>query len=212
MVGAFHQPGAVLIDPRFLETLPPAEYRSGMAEVIKHAVIQPSTPLGGATLRAALESASTLAPLPVDAIEDVLTQNVALKASVVRADEREDGLRKILNFGHTAGHAIEADGYRYRHGEAVAVGMLVATRIAERLGRVANSELVALERIIHTAGLPTSFTGAVDRVLANLVRDKKTVDGATTWILPMQHGGVEPVTDVPIEAVREALVAAGATP
>ncbi|HEX5167140.1 MAG TPA: bifunctional shikimate kinase/3-dehydroquinate synthase, partial [Thermomicrobiales bacterium] len=132
LVGAFYQPGMVLVDPRLLDTLPQAEYRSGMAEVIKHALIQPSTPLGGTDLLESL-SALDLDPLPSETIAGILERNVAIKHSVVQADERESGLRMILNFGHTAGHAIEADGYRYRHGEAVGLGLIVASRIAASL-------------------------------------------------------------------------------
>jgi shikimate kinase/3-dehydroquinate synthase len=209
MIGAFYQPGVVAIDPAFLKTLPRAEWRSGMAEVIKHALIQPSTPFGGRSLQEALEAAPALDPLRQDIVEAVLRLNVEIKASVVRADEREDGLRMILNFGHTAGHAIEADGYRYRHGEAVAIGMIVAMRIAQHLGRVGEDRLAALERLITAAGLPTTFEGAIDGVLDALGRDKKNLNGAIRWILPASDGGVEPVTGVPAHIVREALIATG---
>ena len=111
LVGAFYQPGIVAIDPDFLTTLPQAEFRSGMAEVIKHSLIQPSTPIRGNDLAQQLAQLA-LDPIPAAAMVDVLRLNVAIKRSVVQADERESGLRMILNFGHTAGHAIEADGYR----------------------------------------------------------------------------------------------------
>jgi 3-dehydroquinate synthase len=211
LAGAFYQPGVVAIDPTFLETLPAAEYRSGMAEVIKHALIQPATPLGGHTLLALLDGASSLAPLPTEDIERALALNVAIKASVVQADERESGLRMILNFGHTAGHAIEADGYRYRHGEAVALGMLVAMGIAVRLERASDAQLEQLRRLLERAELPTSLAGSADNVLERLGRDKKNVDGALHWILPDGQGGVGPVTGVPLEVVRDALCAIGAT-
>jgi 3-dehydroquinate synthase len=209
LVGAFYQPGMVLIDPRLLETLPQPEYRSGMAEVIKHALIQPSTPLGGTDL---LETLSTLDvdPLPRDAVAALLERNVAIKHSVVQADERESGLRMILNFGHTAGHAIEADGYRYRHGEAVALGLIVASRVAAALDRVERDYVTRVETLIERAGLPTRLEGAADAVLGRLSRDKKNVDGALHWILPRADGIVEPVTDVPIDVIRAALTDTGA--
>lgn len=210
MIGAFYQPGIVVVDPDFLTTLPREEYRSGMAEVIKHAVIQPSTPLGGDSLFSALKQAAGLDPLDADRIERVLGLNVAIKHSVVQADERETGLRMILNFGHTAGHAIEADGYRYRHGEAVALGMLVAGYIAVRLGRVERSWMESLAALIARAGLPTRVGGRVDDLLHRMSRDKKAVDGALTWILPARAGGVEIVGGAPIDVVTDALRAVGA--
>jgi 3-dehydroquinate synthase len=210
LVGAFYPAGIVAVDPCFLDTLPTAEYRSGMAEVIKHALIQPATPLGGSTLLDAMRQAPSLDPLPPDAIERVLALNVALKASVVRADERESGLRMILNFGHTAGHAIEADGYRFRHGEAVALGMLVATQIAVSLGRVDAERVSRLRQLLERAGLPTRCGGRVEEILQRINRDKKNVDGAVHWILPSAAGGVEVVRDVPLAVVREALLGIGA--
>lgn len=204
LAGAFYQPGVVVVDPRFLSTLPVAEYRSGMAEIIKHALIQPSTPLGGSDLLETLET-TTLDPLPAESIAAVLARNVAIKASVVRADEREAGLRMILNFGHTAGHAIEADGYRYRHGEAIGLGLLTVFAIAERLGRI---DLQAAERVrslLARAGLPTVLDTNIDHVLANLTHDKKNVDGALHWVLPRSEGGVSIEADVPLSVVRDAL-------
>ena len=209
LVGAFYQPGVVVIDPTFLDTLPRAEYRSGMAEIVKHALIQPSTPLGGSDLLVTL-TGMALDPLPRNAIARILERNVAIKHSVVQADERESGLRMILNFGHTAGHAIEADGYRYRHGEAVALGMIVASRIAKRLDRVDASYVARVEALIARAGLPTRLEGGVDAIIERLSHDKKNVDGALHWILPRSDGIVEPVTGVQTDVIRTALVDTGA--
>jgi 3-dehydroquinate synthetase len=208
LVGAFYQPGLVVIDPALLDTLPRAEYRSGMAEVVKHALIQPSTPLGGRDLLDDL-SGIRLDPIPTGMIERVLARNVAIKHSVVRADERESGLRMILNFGHTAGHAIEADGYRYRHGEAVGLGMIVACRIAEALGRVDGDLVDRVARLVQTAGLPTTLDGSTDPIIERLGHDKKNVDGSLHWILPDARGMVSPVTGVPEDVVRAALIATG---
>jgi 3-dehydroquinate synthetase len=209
LVGAFYQPGVVLIDPSLLDTLPQAEYRSGMAEVIKHALIQPTTPLGGRDL---LKSLDTLAldPIPRDEVADILHRNVAIKHSVVQADERESGLRMILNFGHTAGHAIEADGYRYRHGEAIALGTAVASLIARRLNRVDSAYVARVEGLLSRAGLPTRLEGSAEAVISRLSKDKKNVDGALHWILPRSDGVVEPVTGVPIDVVRSSLMDIGA--
>jgi 3-dehydroquinate synthetase len=180
-----------------------------MAEIVKHALIQRSTPLGGADLREALETLQ-LDPLPADEHECVLTRNVAIKHSVVQADERESGLRMVLNFGHTVGHAIEAEGYRYRHGQAVAIGMLVAARIALRLGRVDVTYVNRVSALLERARLPVTMEGRVSDILARIHRDKKNVDGALHWILPERNGLVEPVTGVPVEIVRQALIESGA--
>ncbi len=210
LVGAFYQPGVVLIDPLLLDTLPEDEYRSGMAEIIKHALIQPATPFGGRDL-VSLLSRTALNPLPRGVVADVLDRNVAIKHSVVQADERESGLRMILNFGHTAGHAIEADGYRYRHGEAVALGMLVASRIAQRLDRVGEEYTARVESLIDRAGLPTRYVGSADAVLGRLSHDKKNIDGSLHWIVPRPDEIVEPVTGVPLDVVRSALMDLGAS-
>lgn len=210
MVGAFYQPGLVVIDPVFLSTLPEEELRSGLAEVIKHAVIQPSTPLAGDSLWRMLEASASIAQLDPEAMAGIIALNVSIKHSVVRADERETGLRMILNFGHTAGHAIEADGYRYRHGEAVGLGMLVAARLSELLGRTGPDLRGALYELLHEAGLPTELDGDADRITALMVGDKKNLDGSQRWILPCPDGGVEIVSGIDLTQVRAALVGVGA--
>lgn len=210
LVGAFYQPGIVLIDPSLLDTLPQAEYRSGMAEIVKHALIQPATPLGGNDLLETLDRLD-LEKLPSDDVARVLERNVSIKHSVVQADERESGPRMILNFGHTAGHAIEADGYRYRHGEAVALGMAVASRIALRLDRADRTYVERVDRLLGRAGLPTRLAGSAESVIERLGKDKKNVDGALHWILPRSDGIVEPVTGVPVDVIRAALMDIGAS-
>ncbi|MCO5175713.1 MAG: 3-dehydroquinate synthase [Thermomicrobiales bacterium] len=206
LAGAFYQPGVVLIDPAFLDSLPQAEYRSGMAEVIKHSLIQPSTPLGGTTLLETLQEVE-LDPLPAEQVEEILALNVAIKASVVAADEREAGLRMVLNFGHTAGHAIEADGYRYRHGEAIGLGLLTIIGAAVAMGRVPETDLDRVRALLNRAGLPTDLETDIEQVLSNLTHDKKNVDGAIHWVLPVRDGGVELETDVAIDDVRRSLLA-----
>lgn len=209
LVGIFNQPGMVFVDSTFLDTLPAEEFRSGMAEIIKHGVIEPSTPRAQ---RAILPLVSTL--LTDDsraAIDALLLMNVATKLSVVQADEREDGLRMLLNLGHTAGHAIESDGYRHRHGEAVAMGLLVAFRIAQHHELVDESDIIAIETVLHAAGLPTRIHGhRVDDIVAHMAADKKLLDGQQRWILPLHGGGAEIRTGVSLETVRAALRASGA--
>jgi 3-dehydroquinate synthetase len=210
MVGAFYQPGLVVIDPVFLSTLPSEELSSGLAEVIKHAVIQPSTPYGGETLMRRLEATLTLDQLDQESLANVIAINVSIKHSVVQADERETGLRMILNFGHTAGHAIEADGFRYRHGEAVGLGMLVAARISELLSRTGPDLRGALDELLREAGLPTRLDGDAERIITAMARDKKNLDGSQRWILPCAEGGVEIVAGVALPLVRAALESVGA--
>jgi 3-dehydroquinate synthetase len=175
-----------------------------MAEVIKHSVIQPSTPFAGGSLAERLAS-TPLAPIADEVVEDILTLNIAIKQSVVEADERESGLRMILNFGHTAGHAIEASGYRYRHGEAVALGMCVAVRVARYLDRTDDAHIRNIESTLRRAGLPVRFDGSVADVMTRLSRDKKNVDGSLHWVLPRGSSGVDIVTGVPESVVEQAL-------
>jgi shikimate kinase/3-dehydroquinate synthase len=206
LVGAFYQPGIVAVDPEFLSTLPEPEYRSGMAEVIKHAVIQPSTPFAGRTLWNQLAEIPDLEEVPAGQMTSLLAINIAIKQSVVQADERESDLRMVLNFGHTAGHAIEADGYRYRHGEAVALGMLVESRIALQLGIIDQAFVSNLTDLIRRAGLPVTVQASLDTVLANVAKDKKNVDGSVHWVLPVVSGGVDVRAGVSTAVVRNAFV------
>jgi 3-dehydroquinate synthetase len=135
LIGAFYQPALVIIDPVLLRTVPRRELRSGWAEVVKHAVIQRSTPGGERTdLLPFLEcNAPSLQSLGEPVTAYLIGRNVALKAAVVEADEKESGIRAYLNFGHTLGHGIEAAGYSLLHGEAVALGMRAAGRIGQAL-------------------------------------------------------------------------------
>ena len=209
MVGAFYQPGLVLIDPDYLSTLSREEYRSGTAEVIKHGVIQPSTPLGRSALDTELSRLGSIDPIPEDEIDAIVRENVLTKYSVVQEDERESGLRMILNFGHTAGHAIEADGYRYRHGEAISLGMLVATHMAISLDLCDAGRFAAIEDRLSRAGLPTRFDGEIDAVISNMKADKKNIAGVQRWILPVGDAGVEIRTGIDIDLVGNALSAIG---
>jgi 3-dehydroquinate synthetase len=187
--------------------MPPRSLVEGWAEVIKHAVIQPSTPGGerGDLRRVLARSARPLTSLTEPAMTYVIRRNVALKAAVVEADEREAGLRAYLNFGHTLGHAIEAADYRYLHGEAVAVGMQAAMRIALDLGMVSGEDVVRLDRLISVYELPTAVEVDPDTVLRLLVSDKKRVAGSQRWVLPQAGGGVTIRDCVAEETVRRAL-------
>jgi shikimate kinase/3-dehydroquinate synthase len=189
-VGAYHQPAAVLVDPAALETLPAEEAAAGYAEVVKTALIA-----GGALWARVREGG------PVD--DETIWRCLRTKLSIVAEDERDDGRRQVLNLGHTVGHAIEAaTGYgRYRHGEAVAVGLLAALRLS---GRDALRDEV--EELLSARGLPTRFEGApVDDVLACLARDKKRAAGRVPFVLVEAPGRVTPGHDVGADDLRAAV-------
>lgn len=154
LVGSFHQPLAVLIDPEVLATLPPREYRAGLFEVIKCGVIRDFK-----LFQILSERADDVLEMRAGVIDDLIAAAVRIKAEVVSADEREGDLRRILNFGHTVGHAIEAEtGYvRFLHGEAIAWGMLAASRLAELLGLLAKEDAAHINRTVCRYGpLPSA--------------------------------------------------------
>jgi 3-dehydroquinate synthase len=205
IIGAFWQPAGVLIDLDVLTTLPEREYRSGLAEVVKYGVIL------DADFFAFLEShvAGLLARDP-DVLLHIVTRSCRLKADVVEQDEREEtGLRAVLNYGHTFCHAIETvTGYgQFLHGEAVAIGMVCAARLAEQLDRVDAAFGERQRHLLEQLGLPTVI-GDLDRgqLLAAMQRDKKTEHGQLRFVLPSRLGHVELVDGVPRPFVEKALV------
>jgi 3-dehydroquinate synthase len=204
LLGSFHQPLAVLIDPDVLATLPEREYRAGLYEIIKCGVIR------DANLFRILDEgiARVLAQEPVT-VERIISGAVRIKAEVVSSDEREAGLRRILNFGHTVGHALEAEtGYsRFLHGEAVAFGMRVATVLAERVSNL--KEAAQIDRVIQSYGPIPSLNGISASDLAKrLGSDKKTVQGNVHFVLPTRIGEVTVVSGVDHRVVLEAIEAA----
>jgi 3-dehydroquinate synthetase len=209
LIGAFYQPPLVVIDPDFLKSLPPRELRQGWAEVVKHSIIQPSTPSGEA---ADLEdflirNRRQLLGLQNPALSYALRRNVTLKSRVVEADERESGVRAYLNFGHTIGHAIEASDYRHMHGEAVSIGMHAAARLSVRQGRVPVERADYVALLLQAYGLPTAGEFEPDRVLELIGNDKKRVGGKSSWVLLETNGGVSLSRDVPESHVRAAVEA-----
>lgn len=201
LIGSFYQPQLVIADPELRQTLPERELRAGWAEIIKHGMIERSaTGTSEPALLRRLESLpGDLASLDPETLGGIVAHNIRLKAAVVRQDEREAGLRRLLNYGHTLGHAMEAAGYRYLHGEAIALGLRAAARLAERLG-YCGPELVARQAaLLDRAGLPDTFTGELSLVMDRMAWDKKAVHGALTWILPVGPGLVEITRDVPID-------------
>jgi len=202
LIGTFHQPRAVLIDPAVLSTLPERQFRAGLYEALKCGVI------GGPALFARMEKVQVKAlRRDVAGLEWVIAESVRLKAEVVCADEREGGLRRVLNFGHTIGHALEAEsGYRqFLHGEAVAWGMIAATHIAVATGRIDNNAARRISDAVLSLG-PLPRVEARSRDIVRLLRsDKKTRDGIVHFVLPLEIGKVEISNDVPGEVVVEAV-------
>jgi 3-dehydroquinate synthase len=203
LIGAFHQPSAVVIDPSVLCTLPRRELAGGLAEVIKHGVIR------DAAFFAHLEDAlDDLLKLDGDITREAVVRNCEIKAGVVAADEQESGLRAILNYGHTAGHAIEAvAGYgALSHGEAVSMGMVVAARVAAKLGMCPDDVGERQNALLKRAGLPVAL-GEIDveAVLDVMRHDKKARGGKLLMILPTAIGEVEIVKGVDPAIVRAAL-------
>lgn len=207
LIGSFYQPPVVLVDSNFLKSLPERELRSGFAEMIKHGVIQASTPRGEAGFLTEVmdRNAEWILKLWEPLMSWVIRQNISLKANVVAEDEREANLRQILNFGHTIGHGIEASGYRLLHGEAVAVGMVAAVNLAVVRGDIDKEYADALITRLQAYHLPTSAQFVPDDVLTHMGADKKKVAGKQNWVLPAAAGGVQVTNDVSPEQVLAAI-------
>jgi 3-dehydroquinate synthase len=204
LIGAFHQPRLVLIDPETLRTLPEREYRSGLAEVVKTGAAL------NAGLFASLEGGlEALQRRDAALLETVVAACCAEKARIVEQDEREEtGVRMVLNYGHTVGHALEAlSGYRrWLHGEAVAIGMAAAGRLAARLGWTDVRTADRQDALLQGVGLPIRFSGIDPRQVADALRhDKKARDGQVPFVLLRALGRAEVCHDVPMETVIEVL-------
>ena len=202
LVGTFHHPRVVLIDPAVLSTLPEREFRAGLYEALKCGVI------GRPELFLALENVD-LKKLRRDPVklEWIITESVKLKAEVVSSDEHENGLRRVLNLGHTIGHALEAQtGYRhFLHGEAVAWGMIASAQIASAVGLLENNAASRIAEATRALGpLPKVQSRSRD-ILRLLKSDKKTRNGVVHFVLPREIGKVEIANNVPEQVVIEAV-------
>src|SRR5450755_779319 len=202
LVGTFHHPRVVLIDPAVLSTLPDREFRAGLYEALKCGVI------GKPELFHALENVDTkkLRRDPAR-LEWIIAESVKLKAEVVSSDERENGLRRVLNFGHTIGHALEAQtGYRhFLHGEAVAWGMIASAKIASAMDLIEDAGAARITDATRALGpLPKVQSRSRD-ILRLLKSDKKTRNGVVHFVLPREIGKVEIANDVPEQVVIEAV-------
>lgn len=203
LVGAIYHPGIVWIDPSFLETLPLAARREGLAEAIKHGVIADASYLEW--LHAQMSTLVDTAPLPRAIAHALVEHSVAIKSEVVAADEREANRRQVLNLGHTIAHAIEqVSGYTITHGEAVAIGMVAEARLAVRLGLAAAAVPERITEVVRAAGLPIALPPSVDRdaILAATRQDKKARAGMVRYALPAaigQMAGADQGYGVPVE-------------
>jgi len=207
LVGSFHQPLEVWIDPAALDTLPEREYRAGLFEIVKAGVIRDAELFGFLTGR----HAEVFAREP-RAVDRIIADSVRIKAEVVTADERESGLRRILNFGHTFGHALEAEtGYRrFLHGEAVAFGMRAAVYLGQSTGHLSAEDSVEILEALDLYGPIPPLDGiSAANLLSRLVHDKKTVQGSVHFVIPVRIGEVEVVSGVDsaltLQAIRLAL-------
>ena len=207
LIGAFHQPHAVIIDPLVLGTLPRREFRAGLYEVIKYGMTSSAT-----LFDQIVRERTAIFARNEEVLTAVIGESCRIKAAVVAEDEREAGRRRILNFGHTAGHALEAvTKYRkYRHGEAVAYGMLVAADIAVARGALAEADRKALADLIASLGpLPPIADIAKEQMIEAMQHDKKVVAGQLHFVLPTAIGAWTIVNDVTEKEIRAALLRVG---
>jgi len=207
LIGAFYQPHAVIVDPLLLKTLPRREFRAGLYEVIKYGMTSSVSLFD----RIGRERTAIFDRTP-EALTPIIAESCRIKADVVVKDERESGLRRILNFGHTAGHALEAvTRYRrYRHGEAVAYGMLVAAALSRARNALAETDRQALSTLIANLGpMPPVADVSAGQILEAMKHDKKMVAGRLHFVLPTAIGATTIVDDVTEREMRAALKAVG---
>ena len=203
LVGSFHPPCAVLIDPSVLDSLPEREYRAGLYEIVKAGIIR------DAELFACLrESQAAVLEREPEAVDRIIADAVRIKVQVVSADEREGDLRRILNFGHTFGHALEAETRytRFLHGEAVAWGMRAAIHLGEMAGYCSAEDSLEMLELIGSYGPIPPLEGILpENLVGRLLHDKKTVQGKIHFVLPVRIGEVTVASDLDPASVREAI-------
>jgi 3-dehydroquinate synthase len=203
LVGAFHQPRAVIADPLLLATLPPRELRSGLYEALKYGVIR-----SGELLELVEQKHRKFPTRDKQSLEQMITECARIKAEIVSQDETESELRMVLNYGHTLGHALEAATHYkgFTHGEAIAHGMIMANQLAERFNGLDACEAARINRSIESIGplpRPRKLSGA--EVYRHMLSDKKFVDQKFRFVLPRAVGQVDIVKDVPRAAVQSVL-------
>jgi len=201
-IGAFYQPKLVISDINSLKTLPPEQLTEGLAEVIKHAIIRDDK------FFSYLEkNLDRIKSLDDGALEETVYQSARIKAEIVENDERDLGLRNILNCGHTVGHAIESvSDFDIRHGDAVAIGMVAEARMSNKMDILGENELTRIEAIIKRAGLPTEIPDLeVDKLIQAMEHDKKIVGGKIRFVLPGSIGKAFITDEVSPSLIGQAL-------
>jgi 3-dehydroquinate synthase len=191
LVGAFHAPAGVFSDPQVLATLPLNEIRSGLAEAIKHGVIADEPYLHAVAARA--PELTAIGGSKSDSMLSLIVPSIQIKADIVSRDEREEGLRKVLNFGHTIGHAVElVSGYSLLHGEAVAIGMALESELAEKIGVAQTGTAATVKGVVQSVRLPTAIPAGVDgkAVIEAMRSDKKGRSGSIRFALPLRIGAM----------------------
>jgi 3-dehydroquinate synthase len=205
LVGTFHQPSLVLSDPSPLQSLSDREYSSGLYESLKYGVISDRS-----LFDSFVKQIDLLRKRDPRTVETMVARCAEIKARIVSADEREGDLRRVLNLGHTVGHALEsaANFRRLKHGEAVGYGMIAASRISAALGRMSRPDSEKVESAVRCIGdLPTLEGTKMAPLIKALQQDKKVRDGAVHFILPREIGRVEITREVPLPLVREVVSA-----
>ena len=201
LIGAFYQPEAVYIDTEFLKTLPPREFAAGIAEIVKMAVM-----FDKAYFDFLMEADFT----QKEVLEKAIERSVELKAEVVNLDEKESGIRAVLNYGHTFGHVIENETKytQYVHGEAVAIGMMMANALAVELGMMSQDEMDLVEAFLRKHNLPTTYEiKSIDAFYDKFFLDKKVANNKLKFILPQNIGGHEMRDDVSEATLKKVLKA-----
>ncbi len=199
LVGAFYQPKGVFVDPRFFDTLPSREFAAGVAEIVKMAVTF------DAEFFSFLENADLR---DKENLLKAVAKSVEIKASVVAQDEKEHGVRAVLNYGHTFAHVIESEtNYTgYLHGEAVAIGMVMANTLAMKLGKISEKDAARVKNLLEKYNLPTAYgVKDAEAFYDKFFLDKKTKEGSIKFIIPESIGGFEIIKDTPKNIVMEAL-------
>jgi len=202
-IGAFYQPRLVIADIATLKTLDAKILVDGLAEVIKYGVIQDR-----GLLTYIEDNLDKIKSRDDGALEEIVFRSAKIKAEIVEKDEKDSGLRTILNYGHTVGHAVEsASEFKVGHGTAVAIGMLAAAKIANRMGMLDKNELLGLNRLIQRAGLPTKMPDLkVEEIVQAITHDKKILRGKVRFILPKSLGSVFITDEVSLSLVEQILV------
>jgi len=202
LVGSFHQPGAVVIDPALLETLPVRELRSGLSEVVKYGVVRDA-----GLFRYVEDNGERLLGLDLEALTHVIKVSASIKAGYVEEDERDyKGVRAALNLGHTLGHAVERLRPHVRHGEAVSIGMAYASRLAAERGIMSRKDKARLVRALTRLGLPTEVPELpADEIISLMRRDKKATEDGIRFVLPTGIGEEPVYATVEEETIGETL-------